>query len=408
MSSIKLIFIDHHLKLLEKIKLFRTVLKSVPLTDAALFYKTFAQFLTSSNVSKNTGYVGSCANIWGLSFARALIRVYDKEDGFEWENHPAVELLKNPFPGFTGWELMYRLATDLIFEGNCYLLKLRPKAGLQNVTGLYLLQADRMDSYPVGVERIDHYLYNTGGATVRLEVNDIIHFRSPDRKSVTKGSPIISRIADVIDVEKMQIEYRKMFYKKGGFLGATFTTSANMGQDAFDRMLDQLQKKYGGNENAFKVALFDNDVKPVPTAYSLKDMQIKEDRELNRDEVCSAFGVNKMLFGQSENIQRGNADTVYYVFYATFMDPLLSYIDQVLTNQFLSVDFPATDGSSVLYAKHDTLAKRDTDQELKYYENGLKYGWLAPDEVREQEGYAALGGEYAVPKLSFQPNITVN
>jgi len=397
------------LKLLQKIKLAASVFKSVSLTDTATFRKTFAQFLTQFSSSKNTGYVGSCANVWGLAFSKAIFRVYDKEEeNEEWLNHPAVALLDNPFPGFTKFELLYRLATDLIFEGNYYLLKLRPKSGIKTVTGLYLLQPDRMDTYPHGVQRIDHYEYNTGGEVINLEVKDIIHLRNPDRKSIIKGSPIISRISDVVDVEKMQIEYRKQFYKRGGFLGATFVTEQNMDQEVFDSRLVALQQKYGGNENAFKVALFDNGLKPVPTAWSLKDMQITEDRKLNMEEVCSAFNVNKLFFGQSENIQRGNAETVEYVFYSSTIDPLLTYIGQALTNQLLDVDFLATDGSSSLYMKPDALAQRDIEQILKYYDNGLKNGWLAPDEVRSDEGYKPLGGEFALPKLSIQPNITVN
>ena len=397
------------MRLLNKIKGFAKKLKSVGLTDTAAFQKAFAEFLTSGSPSqKNTGYVGSCSNIWALAFSNAVLRIYDTDTGEEWADHAATEILKNPFPGFTGWELMNRLANDLIYEGNCYWLKLRPQKGLTPVTGLYPLRADRMDTYPYNVDYIDHYLYNTGSAQLRFDIQDIIHFRSPERQSVTMGAPIISRISDVIDVEKMQIEYRKQFYKKAGFLGATFTSPHNMGQEAFDRMLDLLQKKYGGGANAFQVGLFDNDTKPVPTAYSLKDMQITDDRKLNMEEVCSAFGVNKLLFGQSEGIQRGNADTVYYVFYATYIDPLLRYVAQAITNQWLSVDYLATDGSRVLTAAYDPLAKRGLEQDLKYYENGIRNGWLAPDEVRELENFPVLGGDFALPKLSMQPNITVN
>lgn len=401
------------MKLLDKITLaiLKPLVKSVsiPLTDAGAVKKYLTEFLTSHNKSKNTGYVSSCANVWGLSFAKAEPRVYNRDrENEEWLNHPAVAVLKNPFPYFTGWELMYRIASDMIFEGNCYILKLRPESNrvLQPVSGLYPLQADRMQTYPYDVERIDHYEYNTGTGIVKFPVENIIHLKSPDRKSVIKGSPVISRISDVVDVEKMQIEYRKLFYKKGGFLGATFTTSKDMGKDSFERMLAQLKEKYGGSENAFKVALFDNDIKPVATAYSLKDMQIAEDRKLNMEEICSAFNVNKLFFGQSENIQRGNAETVYYVFYSSTIDPLLSYVAQALTNQFLSVDFRATDNSTPLYMAFDPLAQRDKTTDYQNYSEAIDAGWLYPSEVRAIEGYkpdAALDKRFLESKLQAQP-----
>ena len=398
------------MKLLNKIKLaYHLFTKSVNLTDAATFKATFAEFLAGANTSKNTGYVGSCANIWGLSFAKAIPRVYDKESkNAEWPNHPAVDILQNPFPYFTGWELMYRISSDLIFEGNCYILKLRPKTGrlIKPVAGLYPLQADRMSTYPYNIERIDYYEYNTGSGITQFEKEDIIHLKSPDRKSMIKGSPIISRIADVVDVEKMQIEYRKQFYKKAGFMGATFTTEKDMGKDNFDRALEMLEKKYGGSGNVFRVGLFDNGLKPVPTAYSLKDMQITDDRKLNMEEICSAFGVNKLLFGQSENIQRGNADTVLYAFYYVTIDPLLVYVAQALTNQFLSVDFRATDGSTSLYFGFDPLAMRDKEADYVNYKSAIDAGWLYPSEVRQIEGYKPspeLDSRFLQSKLQAQP-----
>lgn len=401
------------MRLLDKIKfaILKPLIKSVSvnLNDAGQVKKYLSEFLTAKNTSKNTGYVSSCANIWGLSFAKAIPRVYNKaENDSEWLYHPAVEILKNPFPFFTGWELMYRIASDLIFEGNCYILKLRPlsNAALTPVSGLYPLQADKMQTYPYDVERIDHYEYNTGNGIVKFAVEDIIHLKSPDRKSIIKGSPVISRISDVVDVEKMQIEYRKLFYKKGGFLGATFTTSKDMGKDSFNRMLALLQEKYGGNDNAFKVALFDNDVKPTPTAYSLKDMQITEDRKLNMEEICSAFNVNKLFFGQSENIQRGNAETVYYVFYSSTIDPLLSYIAQALTNQFLSVDYRATDNTAPLYFAFDPLAQRDKTTDYQNYTEAIDAGWLYPSEVRVIEGYKPdprLDQRFLESKIQAQP-----
>lgn len=401
------------MKLLDKIKfaLAKPLLKSVSigLSSASDVKAHLSQFLTTQNTSKNSGYVSSCANVWGLSFAQAIPRVYNSDNNNEeWENHPAVEVLKNPFPYFTGWELMYRIASDLIFEGNCYILKLRPQVGrgLTPVTGLFPLQADRMDTFPHGVERIDHYEYNTGTGITKFPLEDIIHLKSPDRKSTIKGSPVISRISDVVDVEKMQIEYRKLFYKKGGFLGATFTTSKDMGKESFNRMLEVLREKYGGSENAFKIALFDNDIKPVPTAYSLKDMQITEDRKLNMEEICAAFNVNKLFFGQSENIQRGNAETVFYVFYAATMDPLLIYVAQAFTNQFLSVDFRASDNSAPLYFAFDPLAQRDKTTDYANYKAALDAGWIWPSEIRESEGYGpdeTLDNRFLQSKSQAQP-----
>lgn len=273
---------------------------------------------------------------------------------------------------------------DFAIEGNSYLYKLRDKLGIPRA--VIQLHPDRIQTYPYNLEQIDHYIYNAGSSLVNIPKEDIVHFRSPSQNNYIKGTPIISRIESLREVEELQLAYRKKFYQSGGFLGATFTTEQKMSTASFDNAYKMLQDKYGGSDNAFQVALFEQGLKPIPTAYSIRDMQMKDERQLNRDEILAAFKVNKLLLGQSELIQRGNADTVLYVFFSTVIDPLMDYFDEVLTNQLLTQDF-SINGSTPYYIRHDNMAQRDIEQDLKYYDNGLKNGWLLPSQVQAEEGY---------------------
>lgn len=252
---------------------------------------------------------------------------------------------------------------------------------------LIQLHADRITSKPDGIERIDYYEYNTGTSQLRLEKEDLIHFRYPDPNNFIKGTPIISKILDLKEVEKMQIEYQKKFYKNGGFMGATFSTEAKLDKITFDRMLELLQKKYGGEGNAFQVGLFEQGTKPIPTAYSIKDMDLTEQRNLNKQEILAAFQINKLLLGESELVQRGNAETIDYIFAKNVIDPLGTYIDEVLTNQLISTDYDID-----YYCKHDTVATRDVNEDIKYYTAGIGSGYLTPNEVRQMEGFEAIEG----------------
>lgn len=369
--------------------------KSIGLTSYPAFQNTFKDWLDNvSGSERNTGYIASCTNIWGLSFAKSKLRLYDKANGQEVEVHPFNELMAKPNWFQTSWEQRYRLATDFIYEGNSYFLKLRDS--LKVPRALLQLHPDRITTQPVNYEKIDYYEYNTGTGLIRLEVEDVLHFRLPSHNNYIKGSPLISKIADLKDIEKLQLAYRKQFYKAGGFLGATFSTPHRLDSTVFKRAKDELTTKYSGSvENAFKVALFEMGIQPIPTAYSPKDMDMTAERNLNKEEILSVFGVNKLLFGQSENIQRGNADTVYYVFYATIIDPLLDYVDEVFTTQLCWLDFDKD-----YYVKHDTLAQRDIEADLQYIENGIQNGWLSQNEVREMEGYEPIQDEsFNLPKV---------
>lgn len=364
------------------LKDYRSFKKStVSLTNPTQFKTIFKDWLDNLHgEERNTGYIAACANIWGLSFAKAKSKIYDITDGEEVEGHPYYDLIRKPNWFQTMWEIEYRRALDLIYEGDSYLLKLKDSLGVPRA--LIQMHPDRVQTYPYNYEKIESYIYNTGTGLLELPKDDVIHFRLPSQSNYIHGEPLINKIADVKEIEKLQLAYRRQFYKAGGFLGAVFTTDQKMQADSFQRAKAELQANYAGSvENAFKVALFEQGLTPVPTAYSLKDMDMTAERNLNRDEILSIFGVNKILFGQSENIQRGNADTVYYVFYNTIIDPLLDYTDQVLTAELCAVDYDKD-----YYIQHDKLAQRDLEMDLRYYRELREINAVSSKWVAEQEG----------------------
>ncbi len=363
------------------LKDYRSFKKStVSLTNPTQFKTIFKDWLDNFNTNNNTGYIAACAAIWGYSFAKAKSRIYDITNGEEVEGHPYYQLIRKPNWFQTMWEIDYRRALDLIYEGNSYLLKLRDSLGVPRA--IVQMHPERVTTYPYEYEKIESYMYNTGTGLLELPKDDVIHFRLPSQSNYIHGEPLISQIADVREIEKLQLAYRRQFYKAGGFLGAVFTTDQKMQADSFQRAKAELQANYSGSvENAFKVALFEQGLTPVPTAYSLKDMDMTAERNLNRDEILAMFNVPKLLLGQSDLIQRGNADAMYYVFYNTTIDPLLDYTDQVLTTQLCAVDY-----DSDYYVQHDKLAQRDLEMDLKYYSELREMDAVSSKWIAEQEG----------------------
>lgn len=359
-------------------------LKKSAMPDTRNFGAYFSEWLSAFGQSSNVSIVSSCANIWMYTFSKANFRVYDRDDdNSEVLEHPLVRILNKPFPGITAWDLKARIALDFIYEGKCYLYKVRNEFGV--VSGLYPLFVHNMlGSYPYGLDYVEYYDYQAANGVMRIPRNDVIFLRRIDNKSLIKGVAVIDGISDTISVIKLRNHYRKTFLEKGGFVGPVFTTEQQLTITQFDILYDMLKTKFSGSKNAFEFGLFHSGLKPVPTAYSPKDMDLTKDTVLDLKEVQGAFGVNKIFLGDSELVQRGNAETVYYVFYDSIIDPILNSIGESLTDQF-EVDF-STKGYYPFYIKHDKLAQNDIELDLKYYDSGISNGWFRPSEARNAEG----------------------
>ena len=378
---------------------------SISLSKKGEFKDFFKAWLNGFSNSNNIGYVAACAGVWARSFAKTKFRLYDEsEDNKEVVKHPAFDILKRPNPfNFSWWQYKSKMAFDFIYEDNSYWLKLRDTLGI--VRGIWHLYADRMTPYPfTNFEYPEYYEYNTGSGITKLNPEDVIRIPSPAYKNGIQGQKLINQLADVIDVEKHQQAYRKQVYTRGGFLGATFSTPQIMDARTFDRMFEQIEAKYGGEDNYGRIGLFEADVKPVSTAYSPKQIEMTAERSLNQKEISAHFGVNKLLLGESELVQRGNVDGIIYLFNSQVVDPLMYYIVECLNIQWIHPDY-----DSVFYVKHDIQAQRDIEQDLKYYDSGLTKGWLSVNEVRAEEGYEVIKDPaYDIPKPQSTANITAN
>ena len=333
---------------------------------------------------KTTGWVGSCINTWGNYNTKAKFRLYEDIGGVLKERleHPFLDVLAKPNEFQTDWELKYHFSTYLSVFGNYYILKLRNGLGTPEM--LVMLDASRMKPVQEKVRfKIDYYEYNTGKELLKLLPQDIIHFRYPSSESKLTGEPLIDAILDQISVDQYQTALTKQFYKAGGFAGAMFSTDAKLEQKQFDRALAQLKQRFGGAvEDQFKVALFEQGLQPIKSAYSIKDMDITGQRNLTKQEVIQAFRIPEILLGGSnQSYTKATAEAGEFVYCKTFIDPMLTYIDSVFTRHVKN------DFGDKWVVKHDTVAPTDVAQNLQYYKDMISIGALTINEVRMMEDF---------------------
>ncbi len=362
---------------------FKKLIKSVNLDSARKFQIADLFNLDGESESKYVGTVYSAVDTWGLYFAKAKFRLYDetdKENVLEVNDHPMLQLFENPNPYQTWWELAYKMATHFAIFGNHYLYKIRNLKGEITAYQLLLPSLVKRKNYNNSSRLIDYYEYEIGEGK-KLPVGDVIDLRYPSPDKQLEGFPIINSISDQVTVNALQMKYSKKALEKGGYLGLTFGTDKELSSQNFQQLLKRLEQRFGGSENAFKLALLDSGMKPIAPPYSPKDMQFGENRKSTKEDILEAFKVAKIHIGATDSANRANSDAAIYQFTSGVIDPILSYVDSVLT-MHVKMDY-----GKQYRIEHDTLAPKDEAGLISFIESGLKNGWLTLNEARKLMDY---------------------
>lgn len=357
--------------------------KSINLLNKNDVYAEFGDWITLKSGKQNSSWVSNCVNVWGAFNTKAKFRLYTKQRGILYEvlEHPFIEIQKRPNDFQTSWEQKYDLATHWTYWGKVAFLKLRDRMDVWRQT--IMLEPSRISPVRSKTKFISHYEYDMGIEKINLPIEDVIYLRFPNADNSIAGKPLINNIISQIEVDQLQSDYQRKFYKEGGFMGLTFSSDKEMSKLSFDRAVDQLQKKFGqGTENSYKVAVFEAGLKPIKAAYSIKDMDIAEQRKLSMQEILSTFRIPQILIGGvGGDYNRATADAAIYAYTSAFVDPMLDFVDEKLSLE-VQKEFDKT-----LYVKHDSLAPRDIENELKFYKDMTSMGALTINEIRTEQDW---------------------
>lgn len=347
------------------------------------FKEAFGNYFNLNTSNTPSSWIYDCLDVYGKAFMKANFKLFNKGTYKQYEvkpveKHPIVEIFNYPNE-YQSWKsILYKSAFHLGYYGNIYFHKWRDKMGV--VRQIFQLHPSSV-SIVSNNSLIDYYQVNTGRGIVDIPRADIIHIQNPDPDNYVKGKAIVSNILEQSEVDKLQVEYMKQFYKRGGFLGLTFSTPLNLNAESFKKSLKQLENIYGGLDNAYKVTLLDNDLKPMNVTHSMREMDLTTQRALSRDEILAAFQINKFQLGMSEGTQRGNARENAMRFIADVIDPYLMLMADGFTKQLCLNE----KGWETYFIEHISTSPRDLEADLQWYKVMTEVGGITPELIFHME-----------------------
>jgi HK97 family phage portal protein len=209
---------------------------------------------------------------------------------------------------------------------------------------MWSVRPDRLIVNPSPTDFIKNYTYvGPSGERIDLEKNEVIQLKLPNPLDPYRGmGPVQSILAD-LDGVKYSAEWNRNFFLNSAEPGGIIEVDKRLEDDEFNEMSARWNEQHRGVSKAHRVALIEQG-KWVSNAFSQRDMQFVQLREVSRDTIMEAFSMNKMMMGIIDDVNRASAEASEYVFAKYHMVSRLERTKQALNTKLLPMFGSAGEG----------------------------------------------------------------
>ncbi len=330
--------------------------------------------VNSARVYGQSPWVYIAINRIAEAGALVPLRVYRLEDerrvGIS--NHPLEQLLSQPNPLTSGFELLEQTLGALELHGNAYWYLAGDGAGRPRE--IWLLRPDRVSIVPHPQRVIAGYLYQVGGERIPLDAIEVVHFRRWHPDNDFYGlSPISAARCAILSDRHMADWNRNTFGVERGVPAGIVNLRDFVTDADFERIKREWRSNYGGTQR--KTAfLRGGQIEWQHIGLSHSDLDFLQGRRAQRDEILNIFGIPVALV--SENATEANAKVAERLFIERALYPKLVRIAQKITQELL----PFYGGE--LVAAFDDI--RPTDTQARLAEIRAAYPLLSINELRAE------------------------
>lgn len=345
-----------------------------------------------------SGFAGNpvgfrCVKLIAEAAAALPVVLQDAERRFE--IHPVLSLLTRPNVGQGRADLLESLFGQLLLSGDGYLEAVVDDSGVP--FELHVLRSDRMslvpgtDGWPVAYE------YKVGAKKHRFDMTGvappICHIRSFHPQDDHYGLSPMQAAAAALDVHNAASRWSKALLDNaarpsGAIVYKGADGQGQLGQDQYDRLLDEMASYHQGAANAGRPMLLEGGLDWKPMGFSPSDMEFQKTKESAAREIALAFGVPPMLLGLPGDATYANYQEANRAFYRLTVLPMAGKVLATVSNwlgQFSgnAVQLvPDLDGIPALSAEREARWKRVSEA-----------GFLSDTEKRTLLGLPKLADE---------------
>ena len=318
------------------------------------------------------------------------------EDGEIIEEHPVLDLLRNPLPEMDGIALMAGWLQSLSLDGNAYAVILPARSG--EIGGLQYIPHTAMKVGTGSKGEPTHFIYRVDGSDIRLPLDEVIHIRRyADWERIRYGrSPIAALGPEIwIDMEaaRMVAAIMKKRGMPGGMIAPKPMQEDNqpllMSPEDLQANREYMRKEYTGDKRGDWM-MFGFPMDAHIFQYDPRIFDMSKAHNLAEERISSAFGIPAAVVGLDAGLRNTRVGATQSSFerqaWQGGVIPMQHIIAQACTRALLgeenlTLEF---DLSSVTSLQEDENAK------VERLTQAVQGGWMPVSEAKKETGQEVL------------------
>ena len=259
-------------------------------------------FMTASDVGfdKNE-LVYACIMEKATSLPDAPFRVFGPDGrGEPRENHPLRQLLANPNPAMTEFEMVELTSIYLDLAGIAFWEIVLDR--VERPVELWPLRPDRVRIYPQNNGKHE-YGYTIGGGRVAPLGTDVLTFRLPNPEVPWLGKAPMRPANRAVALDNEATDFVKALLQNHAVPGAVVETENAIDKDVTDRLTERWIERFGRG-NRGRPAFLQKGMKVHSLGLDLGQLEFPDLRTISESRICMSFGVPPILVGAKVGLDR--------------------------------------------------------------------------------------------------------
>lgn len=304
------------------------------------------------------------------------------------EGHPAMKLLTHP-NNDDGWEdLLEKTVISLELCGDAYIEIVSGKLNEVDIPEeLYYINPAHMKIVAnKNLKGIDHYEFEVTDSLGTLhkeefDPDEVIHIKYHNPLDYWYGQGSALAASRNILLEQYLQRFCQRYFENDASPRGVLMTEQVINKDQAEEILAKWRHKYGGVDNAHKIALLPMGLKYEKIGSTLQELEMDSLNTDNKTKIMATFGVNDAVLGLDQNMPRDVYRASMRIFYENVLMPKARRIQNALTRKLLPMFGGDDDYEYYFEFDFSEVTAEPYDVKMNRYEKLFALGVVTPNEI---------------------------